>query len=113
MFVPHTPGTLTYLLSEAHERLAHRITTDDRSRFRATTEVIVGTAARVITDYANDNGYDLIVMGTHGRTGLAHVLVGSVAERVVREAACPVLTVHSVPERVPVPVAECRVAGRA
>jgi nucleotide-binding universal stress UspA family protein len=36
---------------------------------------------------------DMIVMGTHGRTGLAHVLIGSVAERVVREAPCPVLTV--------------------
>ena len=38
-------------------------------------------------------GVDLIVMGTHGRTGLAHVLLGSVAEKVVRKAPCPVLTV--------------------
>ena len=42
---------------------------------------------------ARDEGVDMIVMGTHGRTGLAHVLIGSVAERVVREAPCPVLTV--------------------
>jgi hypothetical protein len=42
-------------------------------------------------DYAADNQFDLIVMGTHGRTGMAHLLIGSVAERVVRTAGCPVL----------------------
>ena len=110
MFVPNTPGTLSYLLSEAHDRMAHRISTKDRSRLRATTEVIVGRAARTITSYAADNGYDLIVMGTHGRTGLAHVLMGSVAEHVVRDAACPVLTVHSMPEPALLPVSERRSA---
>ena len=47
-----------------------------------------------IIRYARDNNVDLIVMGTHGRSGLAHVLLGSVAERVVRKAPCPVLTVR-------------------
>jgi nucleotide-binding universal stress UspA family protein len=42
---------------------------------------------------ARDYGVDLIVMGTHGRTGVSHILIGSVAERVVRKAPCPVLTV--------------------
>ena len=46
-----------------------------------------------IIDYARDHDIDLIVMGTHGRGSLAHLVMGSVAERVVREAACPVLTV--------------------
>ena len=46
-----------------------------------------------IIEVARKHGVDLIVMGTHGRTGLAHVLVGSVAEKVVRKAPCPVLTV--------------------
>jgi len=46
-----------------------------------------------ILRFAGDAKIDLIVMGTHGRTGLAHVLIGSVAERVVRKAPCPVLTV--------------------
>jgi len=47
-----------------------------------------------IIRYARDQSIDLIVIGTHGRTGLAHVLMGSVAERVVRKAGCPVLTVR-------------------
>ena len=48
-----------------------------------------------IIRYAKENEIDLIVLGTHGRTGLAHVLLGSVAEKVVRKASCPVLTVRS------------------
>jgi nucleotide-binding universal stress UspA family protein len=47
-----------------------------------------------IIDYAGEHGIDLIVMGTHGRGALAHLLMGSVAERVVRLAPCPVLTVR-------------------
>lgn len=47
-----------------------------------------------IVRYAKENDIDLIVMGTHGRSGLAHVLLGSVAEKVVRKAPCPVLTVR-------------------
>ena len=47
-----------------------------------------------IVEYARKNEIDLIVIATHGRTGLSHVLLGSVAERIVREASCPVLTVR-------------------
>jgi nucleotide-binding universal stress UspA family protein len=47
-----------------------------------------------VVQYARDNAIDLIVIGTHGRTGLTHMLLGSVAERVVRKAPCPVLTVR-------------------
>lgn len=47
-----------------------------------------------IIRYAQEQDVDLIVLGTHGRTGLVHVLLGSVAEKVVRKAPCPVLTVH-------------------
>jgi glycine betaine transporter len=50
-----------------------------------------------LTDYASAHGYDLIVLGTHGRRGLSRALMGSVAERVVRLAHCPVLTVRSAP----------------
>ena len=54
-----------------------------------------GSPERIILEVASSKNADLIVMGTHGRTGLAHVVLGSVAERVVREAPCPVLTVKA------------------
>ena len=53
-----------------------------------------GSAAQSVVDTAKSIKADLIIMGTHGRTGLAHMLMGSVAERVVRMAHCPVLTVR-------------------
>ncbi len=56
-----------------------------------------GTSHSEILRTAEAGGYDLIVMGTHGRTGLSHALLGSVAERVVRKATCPVLTIHAKP----------------
>jgi nucleotide-binding universal stress UspA family protein len=52
------------------------------------------TPAFAITEYARNNAIDLIVMGTHGRGPLTHLLMGSVAERVVRVSPCPVLTVR-------------------
>jgi len=57
-------------------------------------EVRAGAAAPTITQYAHEVNADLIVIGTHGRSGLSHLLLGSVAEKVVRLAECPVLTVH-------------------
>jgi universal stress protein A len=47
-----------------------------------------------IIRYAKEQDVDLIVVGTHGRTGLVHVLLGSVAEKIVRKAPCPVLSIH-------------------
>ncbi|HQX52515.1 MAG TPA: universal stress protein [Planctomycetaceae bacterium] len=55
--------------------------------------VRVGAAFMEIIDYAREQEMDLVVIGTHGRSGLMHVLMGSVAERIVRKAPCPVLTV--------------------
>jgi len=54
----------------------------------------VGAPFLEIINAAHSEGADLIVLGTHGRSGLAHVLMGSVAERVVRKAHCPVLTIR-------------------
>lgn len=55
-----------------------------------------GYAPHEIVKFANEQDHDIIVMSTHGRTGIQHVVLGSVAERVVRTSACPVLTVKSV-----------------
>jgi nucleotide-binding universal stress UspA family protein len=56
--------------------------------------VRIGTPFLEIVRYAKETGIDLIVIGTHGRSGLAHVLLGSTAEKVVRKSPCPVLTVR-------------------
>jgi nucleotide-binding universal stress UspA family protein len=58
------------------------------------TATAVGEPAYEIISYAKEKVVDLVVVGTHGRTGLTHALMGSVAERVVRKAPCPVLTVR-------------------
>lgn len=53
-----------------------------------------GVTFQQINDYAKEADIDLLIVGTHGRTGLKHFLLGSVAERVVRSAPCPVLTIR-------------------
>ena len=60
----------------------------------ASTDVVFGYPAKAIVDWASRLSADLIVMGSHGRTGMAHLMLGSVAEAVVRTAQCPVLTVR-------------------
>ncbi|MBI3030987.1 MAG: universal stress protein [Candidatus Rokubacteria bacterium] len=65
--------------------------------------VRVGTPFVEIIAAAREIGADLIVMGTHGRTGLAHALIGSVTEKVVRASPCPVLTIRHPSLAVPVP----------
>jgi nucleotide-binding universal stress UspA family protein len=64
------------------------------------TETVVceGYAATVIVEEAQAREVDLIVIGTHGLSGLKHLLLGSIAERVVQKAHCPVLTVKSAAE---------------
>jgi len=63
--------------------------------FPVHVSVIPGTPAELIPEVAAEVGAELVVMGTHGRTGLARVLMGSVAEAVVRRAPCPVLTLRA------------------
>jgi len=75
-------------------RLEERLTAEDRRALHA--RAVLETSdqpADAITTYAKQAEIDLIVMGTHGRHGISHLLVGSVAEHVVRTASCPVLTV--------------------
>jgi universal stress protein A len=62
---------------------------------KVSTELLRGDATQQIVVYAKENGFDLIVIGTHGRSGIKHMLLGSVTEKVVRHAPCPVLVVRS------------------
>jgi len=91
-YVP--PGLRESWRKEALTQLEALLDPPEKARFRVTTSVTFGSPARAIVDYARDNGINLIVMGTHGRGGVAHLLLGSVTERVVRSAECPVLTVR-------------------
>jgi nucleotide-binding universal stress UspA family protein len=69
---------------------------EDRRELHAVAATVTSNSpADAIVAYARDHGVDLIVMGTHGRGALAHLLLGNVAERVVRMAPCPVLTVRN------------------
>jgi universal stress protein A len=68
----------------------------------ASTDVVFGYAAKAIVDIASRLDVDLIVMGSHGRTGIAHLMLGSVAEAVIRTARCPVLTVRHLAANRPV-----------
>ena len=79
----------------ARKQLARLITEEDRTALGAQAVVITAVAkAAAIVRYASEHRMDLIVMGTHGRGAVSHLLMGSVAEHVVRTATCPVLTVH-------------------
>lgn len=60
-----------------------------------TLDVRIGSPWMSVCEYARDKLIDLIVIGTHGRTGLKHVLIGSTAERIVQHAECPVLVIKS------------------
>jgi nucleotide-binding universal stress UspA family protein len=82
---------LTASVRAALERV---IKENQLQRFQASAEVREGTPFYEIIQFAKEKDIDLIVMGTHGHTGLVHVLMGSVTEKVVRKSPCPVLTVR-------------------
>jgi len=69
---------------------------------------LTGTAVSEIVDFADREQIDLIVMGTHGRTGLSRILMGSIAEGVLRQADCPVLTIKQPIEVEPEKVEACK-----
>ena len=79
------------LVADAREALHSLITSIQPENTKITSHVEKGHAADGIVAFAANNQIDLIIIPTHGLTGLRHVLLGSVAERVVREASCPVL----------------------
>jgi nucleotide-binding universal stress UspA family protein len=99
LFLRPMAGDPSQLKAAAALHLSQRITDDDRAALQATAVLETSdNPAEEIAKYATSHAIDLIVMGTHGRGALAQLLVGSVAERVVRTAPCPVLTVRH-PER--------------
>ena len=82
------------LIEEARKRLATVAEACVAANVVVTMQALAGRAPACITAEANTRGIDLIVMGTHGRGGFAHLMLGSVAERVLRTAQCPVLIVR-------------------
>ncbi|HSD11658.1 MAG TPA: universal stress protein [Candidatus Binatia bacterium] len=85
----------------ARQGLALRVKRLQKKRgIRCRSVLVNGTAAAVIVDAAARLRADLIMMATHGRSGLSHLFLGSVAERVVRTSRCPVLTVPATNARV-------------
>jgi len=92
MYVPEVMTVAERAVQEAQEQLASTLAQLDGDNVIG--QVLTGLAPRKIVEYAADHDADLIVMGTHGRGALEHLLMGSVAERVVRTAPCPVFTVR-------------------
>ena len=87
------PFDMAAAMRDASERMS---TEADRVRARGVpveSNLLVGRADTQIVQHADKTGSDMIVIGTHGRSGIGHALLGSVAERVVQHAHCPVLTV--------------------
>ena len=78
----------------AQETLDHSLDPSWGKPAKIITAVRWGSPVESIVSYAVDHRIELVIISTHGRTGLSHVLLGSVAERIVREAPCPVLTIR-------------------
>lgn len=85
---------------DAHARLDRLLGTAD-PRLKLRSRVEAGAAAQRILEVAREEAADLVVMGTHGRSGLGRLVMGSVADRVVRQATCPVVTVRARPAGAP------------
>ena len=93
------PDVQAQVEESARDQMKALVTGEDKHQLRARPVVVTSLSpAETIVEYARAHNVDLIVMGTHGRRGFDHLLMGSVAERVLRTAPCPVLTVRH-PER--------------
>ena len=93
--IAYLPQVQSDVENAARKRMEGLVSDEDRTMLHAKPIVLTALgAAEAIVEYAKTHTIDIIVMGTHGRRALAHLLMGSVAERVVRMAPCPVLTVR-------------------
>lgn len=93
-----TSASVGMLLDEQRkvgaQQLARLAADLKKRRLRCRTILKTGSPAQVIVDTARGSRADVIIMATHGRTGLAHMVMGSTAEKVVRTASCPVITLR-------------------
>jgi nucleotide-binding universal stress UspA family protein len=104
LYLLHVPGEtgvnfeadfpMVQFENATRERLETLVSPRDLITLRPEYALRLGAPSDEIVRYAGSRDIDLIVMGTHGRSGVSHVLMGSVAEKVVRAAPCPVLTVR-------------------
>lgn len=92
--VPALGGAQIDLEKAVADALAQRVAAAAGPDVPADTHIVQGGAASEVADFASELGADLIVIGSHGLTGLSHFLLGSVSERVVRLAHCPVLVLR-------------------
>lgn len=92
--VPLPMESYVALEAEAKEKLQEIATQQLGDKIRHEVAVAIGEPAHLILEEIKKLGVDSVVMATHGRTGVKRFVLGSVAERVVREAACPVVTVR-------------------
>jgi nucleotide-binding universal stress UspA family protein len=95
----YAPGTsfllvVEHMETEARRRIEERVSKEDVATGRTVPATVWGDASDQILEYAIAHHIDLIVCGTHGRNGWDHFMMGSVAEKIVRKAPCPVLTVR-------------------
>lgn len=93
--VLYTPLQMGELMAAFERRLlAAKHAAEAAGATNVETQLLMGPTSGELTDYAAAQHFDLIAIGTHGRTGLSRFFLGSVAERVVRTAPCPVLAVR-------------------
>jgi nucleotide-binding universal stress UspA family protein len=91
----NVPGSIDRLEEEGRELVGDVVDTAENAGVEATSAIELGRPAETIIEYADENGSDLIVIGTQGRGGLSRRLLGSVTEQVVRLADVPVHTVRA------------------
>jgi universal stress protein A len=94
-YVGPTADVLLELRKQLELRLEESKSQVAKAGVNVRGELLEGAPYRVVLDWAKEWGADLIVIGTHGHTGFTHALLGSVTERVVRMATCPVLTIRT------------------
>lgn len=100
LYIPGGDGQslVDYARAQAENELESVLASaENESKVKLTRRLATGRPHRKIIEIAELEGFDLIVMGTHGRTGLSHLILGSVAEKVIRQSPCPVLTLSHHP----------------